>query len=153
MTQYNTLSIKLSNSQLNELKSGKRNNTEITLKTSLNVVGDSNHSHKKRKDILETRAQPAIICVFYVENQAILQPILLYRTSKWKQTKEQDSDDCLWTHIFTFFMWLLYVFFFFFLPKCKYDRIRLCYNRLQFVKETRISTVSTIEWRAKLHRP
>ena len=102
MTQYNTLSIKLSNSQLNELKSGKRNNTEITLKTSLNVVGDSNHSHKKRKDILETRAQPAIICVFYVENQAILQPILLYRTSKWKQTKEQDSDDCLWTHIFTF---------------------------------------------------
>ena len=31
----------------------------------------------------------------YVENQAILEPILLYRGSKCKQTKEQDSEDCL----------------------------------------------------------
>ena len=34
MTQYNTLNIKLSNSQLNKLKSGIRNGTEITLKIS-----------------------------------------------------------------------------------------------------------------------
>ena len=32
MTQYNTLNVKLSNSQVNELKSGIRNNTEVTLK-------------------------------------------------------------------------------------------------------------------------
>ena len=32
MTQYNTLNIKLSNSQLNILKSGIRNGTEVTLK-------------------------------------------------------------------------------------------------------------------------
>ena len=32
MTQYNTLIIKLSNSQLNILKSGIRNGTEVTLK-------------------------------------------------------------------------------------------------------------------------
>ena len=31
MTQYNTLHLKLSNSQLNELKSGIRNETEVTL--------------------------------------------------------------------------------------------------------------------------
>ena len=42
MTQYNTLNVKLSNSQLNKLKSGVKNGTEVTLKTSLNTVGDSN---------------------------------------------------------------------------------------------------------------
>ena len=50
---------------------------------------------------LETRAEPAVLRT-YVENQAILEPILLYRASKCKQTKEQGSEDCLWTHIFTF---------------------------------------------------
>ena len=56
------------------------------------------HSQKKRKDSPETRA---VLCV-YVENQAILEPILPYRASKCKQTKEVSSEDCLWTHIFTF---------------------------------------------------
>ena len=42
-------------------------------------------------------------------------------------------------------MWLLSVFSFFFLPKCKYNRINLSYHRLQFVKETQINTVSNIE--------
>ena len=45
MTQYNTLNIKLSNSQLNKLKSGIKNDTEVTLKISSNVVGDSNDEH------------------------------------------------------------------------------------------------------------
>ena len=39
MTQYNTLNVKLSNSQLNKLKSGIKNGTEVTLKLSSNVVG------------------------------------------------------------------------------------------------------------------
>ena len=42
MTQYSTLNVKLSNSQLIKLKSGIKNGTEITLKLSSNVVGDSN---------------------------------------------------------------------------------------------------------------
>ena len=42
MTQYNTLNVKLSNSELNKLKSGIKNGTEVTLKISSNVVGDSN---------------------------------------------------------------------------------------------------------------
>ena len=42
MTQYNTLNVTLSNSQLNKLKSGIKNGTEVTLKISSNVVGDSN---------------------------------------------------------------------------------------------------------------
>ena len=59
------------------------------------------HSHKKWKDSLETQAELAVLRS-HVENQAMLEPIRLYRASKCKQTKEQDSEDCLWTHIFTF---------------------------------------------------
>ena len=50
MTQYNTLNIKLSYSQLNKLKSIIRNGTEVTLKIPSNVVSDShdgnNFQHK-----------------------------------------------------------------------------------------------------------
>ena len=42
MTKYNTLNVKLSNSQLNKLKWGTKNGTEANLNLSLNVVGDSN---------------------------------------------------------------------------------------------------------------
>ena len=50
MTQYNTLNLKLCNSQLNTLKSGIANTTEVTLKLSSNVVCDfddeNNFPHK-----------------------------------------------------------------------------------------------------------
>ena len=36
------------------------------------------HSHKKRKDSLKTRTEPVVLRS-YLENQAILEPILLYR--------------------------------------------------------------------------
>ena len=36
MTLYNTLNIKVLNSQLNKLKSGTRNGTKVTLNLSLN---------------------------------------------------------------------------------------------------------------------
>ena len=58
-------------------------------------------SQKKRKDSLETRVELAVLRA-YVENQAILEPILLYRASKFKQTKEQGSEYCLQILIFTF---------------------------------------------------
>ena len=104
----------------------------------------SNHSQKKWKDSLETQAKPTALCV-YVENQAIVEAILLYRASKCKQTKEQRSEDCLWTHIFTFLRDYYTFFFPFFLPKYKYNRIKLCYNTLQFVKETQFSTILNID--------
>ena len=55
----------------------------------------------KEIDSLEKWAELAVLRI-YVENQAILEPILLYRASKCKQTKDQGSEDCLWTYIFTF---------------------------------------------------
>ena len=45
MTQHNTLKVKWSNAELNKLKSGIKSGTEVTLKLSSNVVGDSNHEN------------------------------------------------------------------------------------------------------------
>ena len=42
MTQYNTLNVKLSNSQLNKLKFAIKNRTEATLNLSSNLIGISN---------------------------------------------------------------------------------------------------------------
>ena len=50
MTQYNSLNVKLSNSQLNKLKSAIKNGTDVALRLSLNVIGNSgdeaNFPHK-----------------------------------------------------------------------------------------------------------
>ena len=42
MTQYNTLNVKLSNSQLNKLKFVIKNGSEVTLNLSSGIIGDSN---------------------------------------------------------------------------------------------------------------
>ena len=68
------------------------------------------HSYKKQS--LETRAELVVLRT-YVENKAILEPILLYWASKCKQTKEQGSEDCLWTYSY-FFIRLLSAFFLFY---------------------------------------
>ena len=48
MTQYNSLNLKLSNSQLNKLKTAIKNETEIVLRLSSNMIGDNetNLSHE-----------------------------------------------------------------------------------------------------------
>ena len=45
MTQYNTLNVKLSNPQLNKLKSRIKNGTQVTLKLSLNLVANTQISN------------------------------------------------------------------------------------------------------------
>ena len=57
MTQYNTVNVKLSNSQLNKLKSGIKNNAEVTLKISSNVIGDSNDENNFLHKFLLTNTQ------------------------------------------------------------------------------------------------
>ena len=42
MTQYNTLNVKLSNSQLSKLKSAIKNENDVVLRISSNMVGNSN---------------------------------------------------------------------------------------------------------------
>ena len=50
MTQYNSLNVNLSNSQLNKLKSAIKNGTDLILRLSSNMIGNSddetNFSHK-----------------------------------------------------------------------------------------------------------
>ena len=41
MTQYNSLNVKLSNSQLNKFKSAIKNQTEVVLRLSSNMIGDN----------------------------------------------------------------------------------------------------------------
>ena len=57
MTQYNTLNVKLSSSQLNNLKYAIKNRTEVTLNLSSNLVGDSNDESNFPHKLLLTNTQ------------------------------------------------------------------------------------------------
>ena len=59
MTQYNSLNEKLSNSQLNELKSAMKNKTEAVLGLSPNMVGNSNDETNFPHKLLLTNRQVA----------------------------------------------------------------------------------------------
>ena len=54
MTQYDILNVKLSNSQLNKLKPEIKNGTEVALKLSSNVAGDSNDENNFLHKLLLT---------------------------------------------------------------------------------------------------
>ena len=70
MTQYNTLNVKLSNSQLSKLKLGIRNSTEGTLKTSSNVVGDSNDENNFPHKFVLTNTQVSKLRKALVNNSS-----------------------------------------------------------------------------------
>ena len=57
MTQYNTLNVKLSNSQLNKLKSTLKNSIELTLRLLQNIAGDSNDKNHFPHKLLLTNRQ------------------------------------------------------------------------------------------------
>ena len=57
MTQYNALNVKLSNSQVNKLKSATKNGTRVTLNLSLNIMGDSNDENNFPLGLLLTNTQ------------------------------------------------------------------------------------------------
>ena len=57
MTQYNTINLKLSNSQLNKLKSGIKNGTQVTLDTSWNAIGESNDETHFPNELLLTNTR------------------------------------------------------------------------------------------------
>ena len=68
MTQYNTLNIKLSNLQLNKLKLGIKNDPEVTLKISSNVVGDSNDEKNFLHKLLLTNTQASKLHKAFANN-------------------------------------------------------------------------------------
>ena len=61
MTQYNSLNVKLSNSQLNKLKSSIKNETDVVLRISSSMVGDSNDNTNFPHELLLTNRQVANI--------------------------------------------------------------------------------------------
>ena len=70
MTQHKTLTVKLSNSQLNKLKSGTKNATEATLKFSWNVVGNSNDENNFLHKLLLTNSQVSKLCKAFANNSS-----------------------------------------------------------------------------------
>ena len=69
MTQYNSLNVKLSNSQLNKLKSAIKNESEVVLKLSLNMTGnnETNFPH----ELLLTQRQVSNIRRTFANNSSI----------------------------------------------------------------------------------
>ena len=57
MTQYNTLNVKLSNSQPDQLKSGMKDCTQTTLDLSSNSVGEVNYETNFFHKLLLTNTQ------------------------------------------------------------------------------------------------
>ena len=57
MTQYNSLNVKSSNSQLNKLKSARKNEMEVVLRLSLNMIGNSDDKTKFPHKLLLTDRQ------------------------------------------------------------------------------------------------
>ena len=61
MIQYNSLNVKLSNSQLNKLKSSIKNETDVVLRISSNMVSNSNDNSNFPHELLLTNGQVANI--------------------------------------------------------------------------------------------
>ena len=74
MTKKKSLNVKLSNSQLNELKSATNNLSEVVLRLSSNIIGndETNFPHK----LLLTDRQVANLCKALLTNHQL---ILIYQ--------------------------------------------------------------------------
>ena len=62
MTQHNSLNVMLSNSQLNKSKSAIMNSTDVVLRLSSNMIGNSNDETNFPHKLLLTDRQVANIC-------------------------------------------------------------------------------------------
>ena len=78
MTQYKSLNVKLSNSQLNKLKSAIKNETEVVLRLSSNMVGDDETNFPHIIINLIDKLQ-----IFVKPLQIIYQLILSYQKLKY----------------------------------------------------------------------
>ena len=70
MTQYNTLNVKLFNSQLNKLKSAIKNGFEVTLNLSSNLIRNSNDETNFPLNLLLTNTQVSKICYAFANGSS-----------------------------------------------------------------------------------
>ena len=68
MTQYNRLNVKLSNSQLNKLKSAIKNETDVVLRLSSNMIGNSGYSTNFSHELLLTNRQVSSLRKAFAKN-------------------------------------------------------------------------------------
>ena len=71
MSQYNRLNTKLSNSQLNKLKSAIKNETDVVIRLSPNMIGDSNDKTNFPHELLLTDRQVSSIRKAFANNSSV----------------------------------------------------------------------------------
>ena len=71
MTQCNSLNEELSNSQLNKLKSAIKNETEVILRLSSNMIGNSDDDANFPHRLLLTNRQIANLCKAFANNSSV----------------------------------------------------------------------------------
>ena len=71
MTQYNRLNTKLSNSQLNKLKSAIKNENDVIIRLSPNMIGDSNDKANFPHELLLTGRQVSSIRKAFANNSSV----------------------------------------------------------------------------------
>ena len=85
MTQYNSLKVKLSNSQLNKLKSAIKKESEVVLRLSLNMIGNSDDETNFPHDLLLTNRQISSLRKSFASNSSV--DIKLSKTQLSKMIK------------------------------------------------------------------
>ena len=70
MTQYNSLNVKLSNSQLNKFKSAIKNETEVVLRLSSNMIGDSDDKINFPHELLLTNRQLSSLRIAFADKSS-----------------------------------------------------------------------------------
>ena len=71
MTQYNRLNTKLSNSQLNKLKSAIKNENDVVITLSPNMIGDSNDKANFPHELLLTSIHFSSIRKAFANNSSV----------------------------------------------------------------------------------
>ena len=71
MTQYNRVNVKLSNSQLNKLKSAIKNENDVVIRLSPNMIGDSNDQTNFPHELLLTNRQVSSIRKGFSNNSSV----------------------------------------------------------------------------------
>ena len=71
MTQYNSLNVKLSNSQLNKLKSQIKNENDVVLRISSNMVSNANDNANFPHELLLTNRKVANIRKAFANHSSI----------------------------------------------------------------------------------
>ena len=71
MAQYNRLNVNLSNSQLNKLKSAIKNETDVVIRLSPNMIGDSNDETNFSHKLLLTDRQVSSIRKAFSNNSSV----------------------------------------------------------------------------------